>query len=118
MDKVTGMMREELKSMRDQMETVTCMSLEGREWSISIVEQEEVQDCGDVMYLIVMLYSRVSTPTLGLKRQVFTTLFSLILSYSLVLFCTKQEHYSTRLVSTSLWTQRSVRILLSSPSHV
>ena len=42
MGKVTGMMREEMKSIRDQMGTVTCMSLEGREWSISIVEQEEV----------------------------------------------------------------------------
>ena len=34
------------------------------------------------MYLIVMVYSRVSTSTLGLKRQVSTTLFSLMLSYS------------------------------------
>ena len=34
------------------------------------------------MYLIVMVYSRVSTSTLGLKGQVFTTLFSLMLSYS------------------------------------
>ena len=42
MDKVTGMIREEMKSIRDQMGTVTCMSLEGREWSISIVEEEEV----------------------------------------------------------------------------
>ena len=70
MDKVTGMMREEMKSIRDQIGTVTYMSLEGREWCISIVEQEEVQDCGDVIYLIVMAYSRVSTSTLGLKRQV------------------------------------------------
>ena len=38
MEKVTGMMREEMKSMRDQVGTVTSMSLEGREWSISIVE--------------------------------------------------------------------------------
>ena len=30
MDKVTGMMREEMKSIRDQMGTVTCMSLEGQ----------------------------------------------------------------------------------------
>ena len=42
MDKVTGMIREEMKSIRDQMRTVICMPLEGREWSISIVEQEEV----------------------------------------------------------------------------
>ena len=42
MDNVTGMMREEMKSIRDQLGTVTCMSLEDREWSISIVEQEEV----------------------------------------------------------------------------
>ena len=79
MDKVTGKMREEMKSMRDQMGTVSCMSLEDREWSISIVEQEEVQDCGDVIYLIVMVYSRVSTSTLG-YQQVFTTLISLMQS--------------------------------------
>ena len=42
MDKVTGMMREEMKSIRDQMGTVISMSLEDREWSISIIEQEEV----------------------------------------------------------------------------
>ena len=56
MDKVTGMMRQEEKSSRDQMETVTCMSLEEMEWSISIAELEEVQECGDVIYLIVMVY--------------------------------------------------------------
>ena len=60
------MMREEMKSIRDQMGTVTCMSLEDREWSISITEQEAVQDCGDVMYLIVMVFGRVYTSTLGL----------------------------------------------------
>ena len=43
----------------DQMETVTCMSLEDMEWSISITEEEEVQECGDVKYLIVIVYSRV-----------------------------------------------------------
>ena len=42
MDKETGMMREEMLSIRDQMGTVTRMSLEGREWSISIPEEEEV----------------------------------------------------------------------------
>ena len=83
MDKVTGMMREDMKSIRDQMGTVTCMSLEGLEWSISIVEQEAVQDCGDVIYLIVMVHSRVYTSTWGLHSQVFTTLFSLMLSYFL-----------------------------------
>ena len=36
-----------------------------------------------MIYLIVMVYSRVSTPTLGLKRQVFTTLFTLMPSYIL-----------------------------------
>ena len=66
MDKVTGMMRKEMKSMRDQLGTVTCMSLEDREWSISTTEQEAVQDCGDVMYLIVMVFGRVYTSTLGL----------------------------------------------------
>ena len=72
MDKVTGMIRQEEKSSRDQMETVTCMSLEEMEWSISIAELEEVQECGDVIYLIVMVYSRVSTSTLALLLQVFT----------------------------------------------
>ena len=70
MDQVTGMMRQEEKSIRDQMETVPCMSLEEMEWSISIAEEEEVQECGDVIYLIVMVYSRVSTSTLGLLLQV------------------------------------------------
>ena len=69
MDKVTGMMRWGHKSSRDQMETITCMSLEEMEWSISIAEQEEVQECGDVIYLIVMVYSRVSTSTLALQCQ-------------------------------------------------
>ena len=81
MDKVTGMMRQEEKSSRDQMETVTCMSLEEMEWSISIAELEEVQECGDVIYLIVMVYSRVSTSTLALNYQVtiylFVTVFKL-----------------------------------------
>ena len=72
MDKVTGMMRQEEKSSRDQMETVTCMSLEEMEWSISIAELEEVQECGDVIYMIVMVYSRVSTSTLALLLQVLT----------------------------------------------
>ena len=35
-----------------------------------------------MIYLIVVVYSRVSTSTLGLYHQVFTTLFSLMLSYS------------------------------------
>ena len=52
------MMRQEEKSSRDQLETVTeCMSLEEMEWSISIAEEEEVQECGDVIFLIVMVYS-------------------------------------------------------------
>ena len=54
------------------METVTeCMSLEEMEWSISIAGQEEDQECGDVIFLIVMVYSRASTSTLALLRQVF-----------------------------------------------
>ena len=65
------MMRQEEKSTRDQMETVLCMSLEEMEWSISIAGQEEVQECGDVIFLIVMVYSRASTSTLALLRQVF-----------------------------------------------
>ena len=55
MDKVTGMMRGEDKSSRDQTETIACMSLEEMEWSISIAEEEEFQECGDVIYLIVMV---------------------------------------------------------------
>ena len=53
------------------METVTCMSLEEMEWSISIAEEEDSQECGDVIFLIVMVYSRASTSTLGLLQQVF-----------------------------------------------
>ena len=53
------------------METVLCMSLEEMEWSISIAEEEEVQECGDVIFLIVMVYSRASTSTLALLQQVF-----------------------------------------------
>ena len=53
------------------METVTCMSLEEMEWSISIAEKEDSQECGDVIFLIVMVYSRASTSTLGLHFQVF-----------------------------------------------
>ena len=66
MEKVTGIMRQEEKSSTDQMETVLCMSLEEMEWSISIVEEEEVQECGDVIFLIVMVYSRASSSTLAL----------------------------------------------------
>ena len=65
------MMRQEEKSSRDQMETVICMSLEEMEWSISIAEEEEDRECGDVIYLIVMVYSRASTSTLPLLQQVF-----------------------------------------------
>ena len=72
MEKVTGTMRQEEKSSTDQMETVICMSLEEMEWSISIAEkEEEVQECGDVIFLIVMVYSRASTSTLALLQQVF-----------------------------------------------
>ena len=34
------------------------MSLEEMEWSISITEEEEDQECGDVTFLIVMVYNR------------------------------------------------------------
>ena len=72
MEKVTGMMRQEEKSSRDQMETVIeCTSLEEMEWSILIAEQEEDQECGDVIFLIVMVYSRASTSTSALLSQVF-----------------------------------------------
>ena len=65
------MMRQEEKSSKDQMETVTCMSLEEMEWSISIAEEEDSQECGDVIFLIVMVYSRASTSTMEQKGQVF-----------------------------------------------
>ena len=66
------MMRQERSSI-DQMETVICcMSLEEMEWSISIAEQEEVQECGDVIFLIVMVHSRSSTSTLALLTQVYS----------------------------------------------
>ena len=60
------------------METVTCMSLEEMEWSISIAEEEDSQECGDVIFLIVMMYSRASTSTLGLLPQVFGVLVCMI----------------------------------------
>ena len=71
MEKVTGTMRQEEKSSTDQMETVLCMSLEDMERSISIAEEGEVQECGDVIFLIVMVYSRASTSTSALLQQVF-----------------------------------------------
>ena len=72
MDKVTGMIQWKEKSSRDQMEMVTCMSLEEMERSISIAEEEDSQECGDVIFLIVMVYSRASTSTLELLSQVFS----------------------------------------------
>ena len=68
MEKVTGMMREKEKSTRDQMDPVIdCMSQEEMKWSISIAEKKEViRECGDVIFLIVMVYSRASTSTLAL----------------------------------------------------
>ena len=65
------MMRQEEKSSRDHLETVIeSMSLEDMEWSISIAEEEEDQECGDVIFLIVMVYNRASTSTLVLLQQV------------------------------------------------
>ena len=62
------MMRQEEKFSRDHLETVIeCMSLEEMEWSISIAKQEEVQECGDVIFLI---HSKASTSTLALIKQV------------------------------------------------
>ena len=66
------MMKQKEKSSRDQMEPVICMSLEEMEWSISIAEEEEVQECGDVIFLIVMVYCRASTSTLTLLAQVYS----------------------------------------------
>ena len=67
------MMRQEEKSSRDHLETVIeSMSLEEMEWSISIAEEEEVQECGDVIFLIIMVYSRKSTSTLALLTQVYS----------------------------------------------
>ena len=82
MEKVTGMMRQEEKSSGDQMETVICMSLEEMEWSISIAKQGEDQECGDVTFLIVMVYNRASTSTLALLQQVFGCVCDVPLSYS------------------------------------
>ena len=36
------------------MEPLVCMSQEENEWSISIVLEEEYQECGDVKYLMVV----------------------------------------------------------------
>ena len=66
------MMRQEEKSSTDQMETVLCISLEEIEWSISIAGLEDAQECGDVIFLIVMVYSRASTSTLALLTQVYS----------------------------------------------
>ena len=84
MEKATGMMREKEKSTRDQMDPVIdCMPLEEMEWSISIAEkEEEVQECGDVIFLIVMVYSRASTSTLAFLQQVFGCVCDVPLSYS------------------------------------
>ena len=83
------MMRQEEKSSTDQLETVVCMSLEEMEWSISIAEQEEVQECGDVIFLIVMVYCRASTSTLALLQQVYSCVCGGPLSYLLEM-CTGQ----------------------------
>ena len=81
MEKVTGMMRAKEKFTRDQMDPVIdCMSLEEMEWSISIAEKEEViQECGDVIFLIVMVYCRASTSTLALLTQVIVLSDTLVL---------------------------------------
>ena len=89
MEKVTGMMRQEEKSSTDQMEAVVCMSLEEMEWSISIAEEGEVQECGDVIFLIVMVHSRASTSTLALLQQVYSCVCGGPLSYLLEM-CTGQ----------------------------
>ena len=47
------------------------MPLEEMEWSISIAKQEDVPECGDVIFLIVMVYCRASTSTLALLTQVY-----------------------------------------------
>ena len=67
MDKVTGMMSGGDKSSRDQMDRVTCMSLEEMEWSISIAEQEEVQECDipDSNGVQQSIYIYIGTPMSG-----------------------------------------------------
>ena len=83
MEKVTDMMRQEKKSSTEQIKPVFCISLEEMEWSISIAEkEEEVQECGDVIFLIVMVYSRASTSTLALLQQVYGCVCDVPLSYS------------------------------------
>ena len=96
------------------METVTCMSLEEMEWSISIAEEEDSQECRDVIFLIVMVYSRASTSTLGLLSQVFGV--AAFLTHSV--FWKQQQVDCHQQSSTSLWTLRLMRILLSLLSHV
>ena len=114
MEKVTGMMKQKEKSSRDHLETVIeSMSLEEMEWSISIAGQEEVQECGDVIFLIVMVYCRASTSTLALLRQVYSCVCGVpcLMSINIQVDCRHQ-------LSTSLWSLRLMRILLSSLSHV
>ena len=90
MEKVTGILRQEEMSSRGQMEAVIeCMSLEEMEWSISIAEEEEVQECGDVIFLIVMVYCRASTSILALLRQVHGCVCGVSVPYRVLLeMCT------------------------------
>ena len=60
------------------------MSLEEMEWSISIAEEEDSQECGGVIFLIVMVYSRASTSTLGLFQEVYLVLLIFFSSLSLL----------------------------------
>ena len=97
------------------METVTCMSLEEMEWSISIAEEEDSQECGDVIFLIVMVYSRASTSILGQEGQVFSVA---ICHDSLSLLETTTGRLSSAVIYFTLDSERLMRILLSSLSHV
>ena len=55
MEKVIGMTRMGMKSQI--MLGKTCMSPDEIEWSLSIAKMmEEVQECGDVIYLIVEVH--------------------------------------------------------------
>ena len=67
------MIQEEWKSQSKQMETVIAMSQEGMEWCISIAEEEDNQECGDVTYLTTVDIHRVSISTWAQQQMVFNT---------------------------------------------
>ena len=73
----TGMIQEEWKSQSKQMETVIAMSQEGMEWCISVSEEEDNQECGDVTYLTTVDAHRVSISTWAQEQMVGTHMYDL-----------------------------------------